>query len=211
MGWNWSRDDRRFGLWDFNRFGGWLRLLLLLEQLLLEKLLLDLLLLDLLLLKLLLLKLLLELLLDLLGLWDWLGHLLNRDLLGLLLRLRLGNVIHHGLLLRLLLGHVLLLRGLLLDHLGSVGDHVDLIWHAVMHLHLFLEVLLDVHLVLLLLKRLTVYHHLLLLWLNLWLLLLWLGLLLLKVLLCLHHLRRRLRLLGLRVVLNGKNGLQLLF
>lgn len=71
MGWNWSRDDRRFRLRNFNRFGGWLRLLLLLlEQLLLEQLLLDLLLLDLLLLKLLLLKLLLELLLDLLGLWD---------------------------------------------------------------------------------------------------------------------------------------------
>lgn len=205
MGWNWSRDDRRLRLRNFSRFGGWLRLLLLLEQLLLEQLLLDLLLLDLL-----LLKLLLELLLDLLGLWDWLGRLLYRDLLGLLLRL-LGNVIHHGLLLRLLLGHVLLLRGWLLDHLGSVGDHVDLIWHAVMHQHLFLEVLLDVHLVLLLLKRLTVYHLLLLLWLDLWLLLLWLGLLLLKVLLCLHHLRRRLRLLGLRVVLNGKNGLQLLF
>lgn len=157
----------------------------------------------LLLLKLLLLELLLELLLDLLGLGDWLGRrLLDRDLLG--------NVIHHGLLRRLLLlGHVLLLRGLLRGHLGSVGDHVDLIWHAVMHLHLFLEVLLDVHLVLLLLKRLTVYHLLLLLWLDLGLLLLgWL--LLLIVLLCLlHHLR--LRLLGLRVVLNGKNGLQLLF
>lgn len=166
----------------------------------LKQLLLDLLLL---LLKLLLLELLLELLLDLLGLGDWLRRLLDRDLLG--------NVIHHGLLRRLLLlGHVLLLRGLLRSHLGSVGDHVDLIWHAVMHLHLFLEVLLDVHLVLLLLKRLTVYHLLLLLWLDLGLLLLGWWLLLLIVLLCLlHHLR--LRLLGLRVVLNGKNGLQLLF
>lgn len=104
----------------------------------------------LLLLKLLLLELLLELLLlDLLGLGNWLGRrLLDGDLLG--------DVIHHGLLRRLLLGHVLLLRGLLRGHLGSVGDHVDLIWHAVMHLHLFLEMLLDVHLVLLLLKRLTV-------------------------------------------------------
>lgn len=160
----------------------------------LKQLLLDLLLL---LLKLVLLELLLELLLDLLGLGNWLGRrLLDRDLLG--------NVIHHGLLRRLLLllGHVLLLRGLLRGHLGSVGDHVDLIWHAVMHLHLFLEVLLDVHLVLLLLKRLTVYHLLLLLWLDLGLLLLGWWLLLLIVLLCLlHHLR--LRLLGLWVVLNG--------
>lgn len=94
---------------------------------------------------------------------------------------------------------MLLLLGLRLrlDHRRSVRDHVDLIWHAVMHLHLVLELLLDVHLVLLLLKRLAVYHLLLLL-----------GLLL-KVLLRLNQLR--LRLLGLRVVLDGKNGLQLLF
>lgn len=183
---------------DFDRFGRWL---LLLEQLLLKELLLDLLLLELL-----LLNLLLDLLLDLLGL----GGLLNWDWL------LLGYVIHDGC--RLLLGHVLLLRGwrllelLLLGQLGSVGDHVDLVWHALMHLHLVLEVLLDVHLVLLLLKRLTVYH--LLLGLDLGLLLLWLNLGLLRLLIMLlrlHHLRRRLRLLGLRVVLNGKNGLQLLF